>query len=512
MAEELSSKNVLMRVGRSYFQDNFVVDHSLLNLLQAEGILKGDFVTIQSKKLHSGLSSEVLMNLLQFIEDFFVMDTLAKFCTCLEKQSVEKPKYKEIAKKICNAMFGGSTSDKEDCRGQNKERESEEEVMPPQKKPHSQARDPAQQQIISLIREEARSMVHQAFRVQRAGFQNCIGHFDKITEAPEVKEISQGSSDHSGEGQKETTETTSKTFLDVMPPSGCLEWTLLPPLPESVQYCSAAASEDTLYALLRDKLYKYALNTSKWVKMLTPGVITMSAIAVTEGKHLHFIGGVSGGEVSSKCFHLIDAKSKGTWRVMVPLKVARWESGAVGYKSIIIVAGGYSSSRVVEPSVEVVNVAQSQPIWYNVLQLPCPLIHPYIACNEKKTFIGLGKMFGNVCSNSYFEYATKDFIKAANREINEISFDTHITRKTIREGAALAIMADLLLIGGRNQNTVSLANADHSFFSYLHYARSDAQVTCNSESIFVLGGTFTERIRDTLERHIVCTVEQGKFV
>jgi hypothetical protein len=378
----------------------------------------------------------------------------------------------------------------------------------------AQAEDHDQQQIISLIREEARSMVHQAFRVQRAGFQNRMGQqFGKNTEGQKVKEVSQGSSGHSGQGEKGTTKTTSKTLLNVMPIYGSLKWTLLSPLPVSSLSCSAAASEDTLYTLLWDGLYKYELNTSKWIKMLKPpGEISSSSIAVTEGKHLHFIGGVSGGEVSSKCFHLIDAKSKGTWRVMVPLKVARWESGAVGYKSIIIVAGGYSSSRVVEPSVEVVNVAQSQPIWYNVLQLPCPLIHPYIACNEKKTFIGLGKMFGNVCSNSYFEYATKDFIKAANREINEISFDTHITRKTIREGAALAIMADLLLIGGRNQNTVSLANADHSFFSYLHYARSDAQVTCNSESIFVLGGTFTERIRDTLERHIVCTVEQGKFV
>jgi hypothetical protein len=391
----------------------------------------------------------------------------------------------------------------------------------------AQAEDHDQQQIISLIREEARSMVHQAFRVQRAGFQNRMGQqFGKNTEGQKVKEVSQGSSGHSGQGEKGTTKTTSKTLLNVMPIYGSLKWTLLSPLPVSSLSCSAAASEDTLYTLLWDGLYKYELNTSKWIKMLKPpGEISSSSIAVTEGKHLHFIGGVSGGEVSSKCFHLIDAKSKGTWRVMVPLKVARWESGAVGYKSIIIVAGGYSSSRVVEPSVEVVNVAQSQPIWYNVLQLPCPLIHPYIACNEKKTFIGLGKMFGNVCSNSYFEYATKDFIKSANREINEVPFDTHILHKTSREGAALAMMADLVLIGGRNMeqysipivnnlNTVSLANNEYGQFSYLHYARSDAQVTWNSENIFVVGGSYFRHINssDVPEQYSVCTVEQGKLV
>ena len=312
-----------------------------------------------------------------------------------------------------------------------------------------------------------------------------------------------------------------QTLVEVKPTWDCLEWSLLPPLPESLFCTSAAATKDTLYVILGSLLYKYLLGTCKWIKLETPSSSMFGpALAVTNEMDLHYIGGKRQGvSVALKDSYCLKDKTKTKWEKMPPLNSARHNCAALGYDGIIIVAGGKNGSKILN-TVEVTNIDQPQPAWYEVVQLPCPMINPYIACNKKEVFIGLGHALADAPNPLIFAYSKEEFIKAANKGISEIPFYSfRQLPKVSYEGAALVSLAEPIVIGGvedlqfgsspyRNHNECKAVEG--YCISYLNYCRSEARVTCNKENIFVVGGVHIEKDYDNT-RNVVTTVEKGEI-
>ena len=202
------------------------------------------------------------------------------------------------------------------------------------------------------------------------------------------------------------------------------------------------------------------------------------------------------------------------------LNSARYSCAALGYDTIIIVAGGKNGSKILN-TVEVMNIDNPQPAWYEVVQLPCPMINPYIACNKKEVFIGLGHALVDTPNRLIFEYSKEELIKVANKGISEVPFTSyHQLPKVSYEGAALVSLAEPIVIGGvedlqygfspyyRNQDECK--RVDGTLVSRLNYCRSEARVTCNKENVFVVGGICIEKDYEST-RHVVTTVEKGEI-
>ena len=97
---------VILKV-KSYLQDQFRIDKVLLNKLEGEELLTSEYVKKISKEIDAGRDTDALTALLEYMENFYVMETLKKFCTCLSDNSSKKPKWKEVAMKLLEAIPSG---------------------------------------------------------------------------------------------------------------------------------------------------------------------------------------------------------------------------------------------------------------------------------------------------------------------------------------------------------------------------------------------------------------------
>ena len=92
---------------KRYLQDEFRIDKDLLTKLESEELLSSEYMKKISKEIDAGEDSDALTALLEYIEKFYVIETLKKFCTCLSDNSSRKPKWKEVAMKILDAIPSG---------------------------------------------------------------------------------------------------------------------------------------------------------------------------------------------------------------------------------------------------------------------------------------------------------------------------------------------------------------------------------------------------------------------